>query len=105
MSPSIIILLFLKSKLSIFAWGLIFVDELHWENSFFDIWSKEKFLELKKGLLIKENFLWFKEIDLFTLKKTFSNQQNFLQFKEIFSLTVYQKNVSLIQRNRFLGVP
>ena len=33
-----------------------------------------------------------------------SNQQNFLQFKEIFSLTVYQINVYLIQRNRFLGV-
>ena len=49
----------------------------------------------KKVLLIRKNFLWSKEIDLFILKKVFLNQQNFPQFKEIFSLTVYQRNVSL----------
>ena len=32
------------------------------------------------------------------------NQQNFLQFKIFFSLTVYQRNVSLIQKNCFMGV-
>ena len=32
------------------------------------------------------------------------NQQNFLQLKEYFSLAVYQRNVSLIQRNCILGV-
>ena len=31
-SPSIIMLLFLKAKLFIFAWGLIFVDELPWKG-------------------------------------------------------------------------
>ena len=51
---------------------------------------------LKKVLLIKKNVLRSKEIDLFTLKIVLQNQQNFLQFKEIFSLTVYQRNVSLI---------
>ena len=68
---------------------------LYWENSFF---------ESKKVLLIQKNVLWSKEIDLFTLKKIFLNQQNFLQFKEILCLTVYQRNISLIQRNCFLGV-
>ena len=37
------------------------------------------------------------------MKTIFLNQQNFLQFKEIFSLTECQRNVSLIQRNFFLG--
>ena len=45
-----------------------------------------------------------KEIDFYTLKKISLNQQYFLQLKEIFSLTEYQINVSLIQRNCFLGV-
>ena len=53
--------------------------------------------------LIQKKFFWFKEIDFFGLKKFFWNQRNFLQFKEIFSLTVYQRNISLIQRNCFLG--
>ena len=57
----------------------------------------------KKVLLIQKFFLWFNEIDLFTLKKMFWNQQIFLHFEEMFSLTVYQRNVSLIQRNCFLG--
>ena len=66
--------------------------------------QRKNFFELKKVLLIKKKFLWSKEIDLFTLKKIFLNQQNIFQFKEIFSLTVYQRNVSVIQRNCFLGV-
>ena len=60
--------------------------------------------KLKKVLLIQTNFLWSKEIDLFILKNIFLNQQNFIQFKEICSLTIYQRNVSLIQRNCFLGL-
>ena len=36
-------------------------------------------------------------------KEHFFESKNFLQLKEIFSLTVYQRNVSLIQRNYFLG--
>ena len=66
---------------------------------------RKQFLWLKKILLIQTNFLWSKEIDLFTLKKIYFNQQNFLQFKDIFSLSVFQRNVSLIQRNCFLGIP
>ena len=65
--------------------------------------QRKHFFELKKVLLIQKKFLWSKEIVLFTLKKMFLNQQNFLQFKEIFSFTVYQRNVSLIQKNCFLG--
>ena len=67
--------------------------------------QRKNFFELKKVFLIQKNLLWVKEIDLFKLKKTFLNQQNFVQFKEIFSLTEYQRNVSLIQRNCFLGGP
>ena len=66
--------------------------------------QRKNFFELKQVFLIKKNCLWSKEIDLFTLKKQILNQQNFLQWKEIFSLTVYQRNVSLIQRNCFPGV-
>ena len=66
--------------------------------------QRKRFFELKKVLLIQKNLLWSKEIDLFTLKNIFLNQQNFFQFKEMFSLTLYQRNVSLIQRNYFLGV-
>ena len=66
--------------------------------------QRKNVFEVKKVLLIQENFLWYKEINLFTLKKIVLNQQNFLQFKEIFSLTVYQKNVPLIQRNCYIGV-
>ena len=66
--------------------------------------QRKNFFELKKVLLIQKNVLWSKEIDLFTFKKIFLNQQNFLQFEEIFSLTAYERNVSLIQRNCFLGV-
>ena len=66
--------------------------------------QRKNFFELKKVLLIQKNVPWFKEIDLFSLKNIFLNQQNFFQFKEIFSLTVYQRNVSLIQRNVFMGV-
>ena len=77
---------------------------LHWENRFFE--SEKHFFDIrsKNVLLIQKNFLWSREIDLFTLKKMFLDQQNFLQFKDIFFLTVYQINVSLIQRNYFLGV-
>ena len=39
--------------------------------------QSKNFFELKKVLLIQENFLSFKEIDFFTLKKTLLNQQNF----------------------------
>ena len=81
------------NKISIFSF--IVISLVHWEKNFF---------ELKKVLLIQKNCLWSKEIDLFTLKNSFLNQQNFLQFKEIFSLTLYQRNVSLIQRNCFPGV-
>ena len=66
--------------------------------------QRKNFFELKKVLLIQKNVLSSKEIDLFILKKIFLNHQNFLQFKETFSLTLYQRNVSLIQRNSFLGV-
>ena len=66
--------------------------------------QRKNFFKLKKVFLIQKNVLWSKEIDLFTLKKIFLNQQNFLQLKEIFSLTVYQRNISLIQRNCFLGI-
>ena len=66
--------------------------------------QRKNAFELKKVLLIQKIFLRSKEMDLFTLKKILLNQQNFLQFKEIFSLSVYQRNVSLIQRNCFLGV-
>ena len=76
----------------------------HRENIFLIYGQRKNLFELKKVLLIQKNFLWSKEIDLFTLKKTFLNQQNFLQFKDIFSLVVYQRNVSLIPRNSFLGV-
>ena len=65
--------------------------------------QRKHFFESKKVLLIQTKF-WSQEIDMFTLKKIFLNQQNFLQFKEIFSLTLNQRNVSLIQRNCFLGV-
>ena len=86
---------------------------LHWEKSFFE--SKKHFYELKKVLLIKWNLLWLEEINFFTLKEFFINQRNFLWFKGIFSLTVYkkkknffitvyQRNVSLIQRNFSLGI-
>ena len=80
----------------------IFQYVTHWEISFFDIQSKKNFFELKKFLLIQKKFLWSKKTDLFRLKKKILNQQNF-QFKDIFSLTVYQINVSLIQRNCSLG--
>ena len=66
--------------------------------------QRKNFFELKKVLIIQKNFLRPKEIDFFTSKTIFLNQKNFFQFKEIFSLTVYQRNVSLIQRNCFLGV-
>ena len=84
---------FLNILLEIF--GNLQKFSLHRENNFF---------ESKKVLSIQKNVIWFKEIDLFTLKKILLNQQNFLQFKEMFSLTVYQRNVSLIQRNCFLGL-
>ena len=54
-------------------------------------------------MLIQKKILSSKEIDFFTLKNIFFNQENFLQFKEIISLNLYQRNVSLIQRNCFLG--
>ena len=66
--------------------------------------QRKHFFDLKKVLLIQKNCLWSKEIDWFTLKNIFWNLQNFLQFQEIFSLTVYQRNVSLIQRDCFLDV-
>ena len=66
--------------------------------------QRKNFFELKKFLVIQKKFLWSKEIDLFRLKNIFLNQPNFLQFKEIYSLTVYQRNVSLTQWNCFLGV-
>ena len=66
--------------------------------------QRTNFFELKKLLLIQKKFLWSKEIDLFTLKKMFLNQQKCLQFKEISSFAVYKRNVSLIQRNCFLGL-
>ena len=65
--------------------------------------QKKDFFELKKVLLIQKKILRSNKIDLFALKNNFLNQQNFLQFKELFSLIVYQRNVSLIQRNCFLG--
>ena len=65
--------------------------------------TRKNLFELKKAFLIKKKILWFKGIDSFILKKIFFNQQNFLEFKEIFSLTVYKRNVSLKQRNCFLG--
>ena len=64
----------------------------------------KNFFELKKFFLIQKIFLRSKEIDLFTLKNISFDQQKFLQFKEIFPLIVYRRNVSLIQRNCFLGV-
>ena len=75
-----------------------------WNFGFFQkvtprIRSKKNFFELKKVLLIQKNLFWSKEIDFFTFKKNFLNQQNFFQFKEIFFITLYQRNVSLIQRN------
>ena len=73
-------------------------------NIFFIFGQRKNFFELKKVLLIQKKFPWSKEIDLFTLKKILLGQQNFFQFKEIFSLTAYQRNVYLIQRNFFLGV-
>ena len=66
--------------------------------------QRKNFYKLKNVFLIRTNFLWSIEIDLFKLKEICLNQQNFLQFKEILSLTVYQRNVSLIQRNSFLSV-
>ena len=44
---------------------------------------------------------------MFTLKKIVLKiyiQQNFLQFKEIFSLTVYKRNVSFLQGNKFVYI-
>ena len=58
--------------------------------------QRKNFYELKKVLLIPKNFLWSKEIDLFTVMKTFWINETLHQFKEIFSLTVYQRNVTLI---------
>ena len=40
--------------------------------------QRKNFFESKEVLLIQKNFLWSKEIDLFTLKTIFLNQQNFL---------------------------
>ena len=42
---------------------------LDWKMIFFIYDKEKKFFESKKILLIQINFLWFKEIDLFTLKK------------------------------------
>ena len=100
-------------KYTLFFWFWV-CDEgnfiQHWENSFFDskkhffdIRSKNKFLWIKESFVNSKKLLSSKEIDLFTLKKIFLNQQNFFQFKDIFSLTVYQRTVSLIHRNCFLG--
>ena len=44
--------------------------------------QRKNFFESKKVLLIPENFLWSKEIDLFTLKNNFLNEKNIVQFKE-----------------------
>ena len=90
----------IKSKWLFFT--IFMFRKLHWENSFFDIRSMKKYLWIKESFVNSKKISLVKEIDLFTLKKMFLNQQNFLQFKEIFSLTLYQRNVSLIQRNCFL---
>ena len=85
--------------------GPNFRDILYTEKTVSLIYGQWKnFFELKKVFLIQKFFLWSKEIDLFVLKTFFLKRQIFLHFKEIFSLTVYQRNVSLIQRNYFPGV-
>ena len=81
-----------------------YVTKLHWEKVSLICGQRKNFFALKKVLLTQKNCLRSKAIDLFALKKYFLNQQNFVQFKEIFSLTVCQKNVSLILRNCFLHV-
>ena len=86
------------------SFSLFFSKILHWENSFFDMRSKQKFLSTKDSFVKPKKFSFIQGKNLFTLKKFFLNQGNFLQFKETFSLTIYQRNVSLIQRNCFLGV-
>ena len=49
------------------------------------------------SLIQRNRFVYF--------KGNFFESTKLSQFKEIFSLTVYQRNVSLIQRNCFMSVP
>ena len=92
---------FWKKQLSLclFFWKFWRHEISHPENSFFE--SKKYFFDIQW----RKFFFWIKESSLdLLLKENFFNQQNFLQFKEILSLTVYQRNVSLIKKKCFLGV-
>ena len=85
-SPSIIILLFLKAKLSIFAWGLLVDDE---------------------NYLIETKYFWFKQ-NIFGPNKYLLESNKFLpSIKQFISLTIYHielislfwRKINLIQTN------
>ena len=72
MIPSIIILLFLKEKLSIFAWSLIFVDKLPWIIKHFIYIYLSKFSYKRCYLLWKYSNLNLRILSLSAEKKTLS---------------------------------
>ena len=85
--PSIIVLLFLKANLSIFAWGLIFVDENYLnETNFF--WFKQNIVGPNKYLVESKKFLpsikpfisltIYHWINFFVLKKNWFESNKYL---------------------------
>ena len=61
-SPSIIILLFLKAKLSIFAWGLIFVDE-NYLNCKYQVFLVRVIIYVRLFKLEYESFIYQWPVD------------------------------------------